>query len=141
VPTGFDPHAVALFETIVEAAYLAAKADGEFDAAERATFERVVVSACAGTVTPKQVGSLVADLQDQLDEDGMDVRVARIVASVQKKEHAIEVLRIAALLANASEGVSQVERDVLGKIAAGCGLADGSVDQAIADVRAALAGT
>ena len=125
VPTGFDPHAVALFETIVEGAYLVAKADGEFDDAERKAFERVVVSACGGTVTPKQIGGLLADLQDQLDEDGIDVRVARLTAAVPKKEHAIEVLRIAALLADASEGVSQVERDMLAKIAAGCGLAAG----------------
>jgi tellurite resistance protein len=141
VPTGFDPHAVALFETIVEGAYLVAIADGELDAAERKAFERVVVSACGGTVTPKQIGGLLADLQDQLDEDGVDVRVARLTASVPKKEHAIEVLRIAALLADASEGVSQVERDMLGKIAAGCGLESGEVDRAIEDVRTALAGT
>src|ERR1700729_2656737 len=125
VPTGFDPHAVALFETIVEAAYLTAKADGEFDDAERKAFERVVVSACGGTVTPKQIGSLIKDLQDQLDEDGVDRRVAQLTAAVPKKEHAIEVLRIAALLADASEGVSQVERDMLAKIAAGCGLEAG----------------
>src|ERR1700738_5186295 len=69
VPTGFDPYAVALFETIVEGAYLVAKADGELDDAERKAFERVVVNACSGTVTPKQIQALLADLQDQLDED------------------------------------------------------------------------
>jgi tellurite resistance protein len=140
VPTGFDPHAVALFETIVEGAYLVAKADGEFDDAERKAFERVVVSACGGTVTPKQIGGLLADLQDQLDEDGLDQRIKRLAAAVPKKEHAVEVLRIAALLADASEGVSAVEREVLTKIAAGCGLEEGEVDRALADVRAALAG-
>jgi tellurite resistance protein len=141
VPTGFDPHAVALFETIVEGAYLVAKADGEFDDAERKAFERVVVSACGGTVTPKQIGGLVADLQDQLDEDGVDQRIKRLAAAVPKKEHAIEVLRIAALLADASEGVSPVERQMLSKIAAGCGLDTSEVERAIADVRAALSGT
>lgn len=139
VPTGFDPHAVALFETIVEGAYLVAKADGEFDDAERRAFERVVVSACGGTVSPTQITGLLADLQDQLDEDGLDWRVSQLAASVQKKEHAIEVLRIAALLADASEGVSQVERNVLAKIATACGLGEGEVDRAIQDVRAALA--
>jgi tellurite resistance protein len=139
VPTGFDPHAVALFETIVEGAYLVATADGKFDDVERKAFERVVTSACGGAVTPKQIGALLSDLQDQLDEDGLDRRVSQIAASVPKKDHAVEVLRIAALLADASDGVSQVERDVLGKIAAGCGLEAGEVDRAIADVRAALA--
>jgi len=57
---------------------------------------------------------------------------------VQKKEHAHEVLRIAALLADASDGVSDVERAVLGKIAVACKLEAVDVDGAISDVRAAL---
>ncbi len=139
VPTGFDPIAVALFETLVEGAYLVAKADGTFDDAERKAFERVVVAACGGAVTAKQIANLVADLDDQLREDGVDRRVAQVAASVHKKEHAAEVLRIAALLADSSEGVSDVERSVLGKIAAACGLEAGEVDKALADVRAAIA--
>ena len=138
VPTGFDPHAVALFETIVEGAYLVAKADGELDDVERKTFERIVASACGGTVTPKQITALLADLQDQIDEDGVDKRIAALAMAVHKKEHALEVLRIAALLADASEGVSAVEREILEKIAVACGLAKSDVDGAIADVRAAL---
>ncbi len=139
VPTGFDPQAVALFETLVEGAYLVAKADGTFDDAERKAFERVVVGACGGAVTLKQIGSLVADLEDQLQEDGLDRRIAQIAASVHKKDHAVEVLRIAALLADASEGVSDVERSVLEKIASACGLDASEVDRALADVRAAIA--
>src|SRR5690242_2629680 len=50
VPTGFDPAAAALFEVIVEGAYLVASADGVFDDDERALFERVVTAACGGTV-------------------------------------------------------------------------------------------
>jgi tellurite resistance protein len=141
VPTGFDPLAVALFETIVEGAYLVAIADGELDPTERKAFERVVVSACGGTVTPKQIGGLLSDLQDQLEEDGVDVRVSRLTAAVPKREHAIELLRIAALLADASDGVSQVEREMLAKLATGCGLETSEVDRAIKDVRAALAGS
>src|SRR5689334_7647162 len=58
VPTGFDPLAVALFESIVEGAYLVASADGVFDDEERRTFERVVVAACGGAVAPKQLAGL-----------------------------------------------------------------------------------
>src|SRR5947208_9308283 len=72
VPTGFDPQACALFEAIVEGSYLVASADGVFDAAERETFERVVSVACGGTVSQNQVAGLVADLEDQLKEDGLD---------------------------------------------------------------------
>jgi tellurite resistance protein len=138
VPTGFDPLAVALFEAIVEGAYLVATADGVFDEAERKVFERVVLAACGGTVPPPHISSLVSDLRDQLAEDGLDRRIAALARTAAKPEHAHEVLRIAALLAQASQDVSQVERDVLVKIAKECGLDAGAVDEALADVKRAL---
>src|SRR5262245_34657242 len=61
-PTGFDPNAAALFEAVVESAYLVANADGEFDDVERSAFEHVVISACAGSVAERQVSALLADL-------------------------------------------------------------------------------
>jgi tellurite resistance protein len=138
VPTGFDPLAVALFEAIVEGAFLVASADGVFDTEERKTFERVVVAACGGTVAPQQIAALVNDLTDQLAEDGVDRRVEALAKTATKREHALEVLRIAALLAQSSEDVSHVEREVLGKIAKATGLEAGAVDSALADVKSAL---
>jgi tellurite resistance protein len=139
VPTGFDPRAVALFEAIVEGAYIVARADGVFDDEERRTFERVVTAACGETVAAAQIAALVADLDDQLAEDGVDRRIEVIARIVTKKEHAQEILRIAALLAYASEDVSAVERDVLGKLAKRCGIEDGEVDTALADAKHAVA--
>jgi len=138
VPTGFDPVAVALFEAIVEGAFLVAFADGVFDAEERKTFERVVITACGGSVAAKQIHALVADLEDQLREDGLDRRIDAIAAPVQKVEQAREILRIAALLAQTSDDVSQAERDVLAKIARATGLAKDEVDLALRDVKIAL---
>ena len=139
VPTGFDPIAVALFEAIVEGAFLVASADGVVDDDEKKTFERVVATACGGAVAPKQIHALVADLEDQLREDGLERRIAAIAAPIYKKEHAREILRIAALLAQTSDDVSAVEREVLGKIAKASGLEEGAVDSALNDVKAALA--
>lgn len=139
VPTGFDPVAVALFESIVEGAFLVANADGVFDDDEKRAFERVVVAACGGMVAPSQITALVADLGDQLAEDGIDRRVEALSKAVMKPEHAQEVLRIAALLALTSDDVSAVEREVLGKIAKATGLGPGAVDQALSEVRSALA--
>ena len=45
IPTGFDPNAAALFESIVESAYLVATADNVFDDAEREAFRTVVLEA------------------------------------------------------------------------------------------------
>ncbi len=139
VPTGFDPMAIALFEAIVEAAYLVAAADGVVDEEERRTFERVVTAACGGAVAPKHVAELVADLEDQLGEDGMDRRIEMMGKTILKKSHGQEVLRIAALIAQASESVSDVERDVLVRIAGSCGLVASDVDVALREVKDALA--
>jgi tellurite resistance protein len=139
VPTGFDPFAAALFESIVEGAYLVATSDGVFDDEERSTFERIVTAACGGAVPPSHVANLVADLADQLGEDGLDRRVERLAEGVQRPEQGLEVLRIAALIAQVSEDVSEVERSVLGKIASACQLGDGAVDKALEDVKSSLA--
>ncbi|MEO7109923.1 MAG: tellurite resistance TerB family protein, partial [Polyangiaceae bacterium] len=139
VPTGFDPVAVALFEAIVEAAYLVASADGVVDAEERKTFERVVFAACGGAVAASQVSALVGDFEGLLEEDGLDARVAAIAKLVSKPKHAVEVLRIAALIAQTTEGVADSERNVLEKIAKACGLDAKQVDVALSEVKTALA--
>jgi tellurite resistance protein len=141
VPTGFDPLAVALFEAIVEGAYLVAAADGVVDVDERRAFERVVTTACGGAVPPKSIAALVADLADQLAEDGMDRRIQVVASQVHKREHAREVLRIAALLAHSSDNVSDIERTILAKLATACGLEANEVDLAIADVKRVLSET
>ena len=138
VPTGFDPVAAALFESIVEGAYLVATADGVFDDEERRTFERVVTASCGGMVPQALVADLVADLDDQLQEDGLDRRIGRLAAGVQRPEHAYEVLRIAALIATVSDDVSEVERGVLGRMATAFELAPSAVDEAIDAARASL---
>jgi len=139
VPTGFDPQAAALFEAMVESAYLVANADGDFDSAERSTFEHVVIAACEGAVAERQVHALVSDLHDQLVEDGADKRVKMVAKTVTKPEHAREILRVAALLAQASGGVSDQERLLMDKLAAAVGLDRGSVDTALREVDRAMA--
>jgi tellurite resistance protein len=139
VPTGFDPLAAALFEAIVEGAYLVANADGVFDDDERRAFERVVVAACGGVVAPQPITALVTDLGDLLQEDGLDRRVEMIARTVTKKEHGREILRVAALLAQVSDDVSPVERDVLARLAKECNLDPREVDTALAEAHSALA--
>jgi tellurite resistance protein len=138
-PTGFDPQAAALFEAIVESAYLVANADGEFDDVEREAFKGVVISACGGKVSQNQMTALLADLADLLDEDGIDKRVKMVAKAVTRPEHGLEVLRVAGLLAHVSEGVSDVEREVLEKLAAELSLDGAAVDQTLSEVEKALA--
>ena len=139
VPTGFDPNAARLFEAIVEGAYLVASADGVIDESERKTFERVVAAASGGVVTEAQVEALLGDLADELAEDGLDARLRAIAERATKRVQGEEILRIAALLAQVSESVSDVERGVLVKLAEACGLDPADVDAAMEDVKKSLA--
>ena len=137
-PTGFDPEAVRLFEAVVEGAFLVANADGDFDDTEQAAFQHVVVSACAGRVAESQVSALLADLHDQLGEDGMQKRIEMVAQAISREDHAREVLRVSSLLAYVSGGVSLVEREVLDKLASEFKLTDAAVEQAIEEAAHAL---
>lgn len=138
IPTGFDPRAASLFEAVVEAAFLVANADGEFDEAERETFVKVVHESCANTVQAQDVHALVADLADLLDEDGVDRRVEMVASVVQAPEHKLEVLRIAALMAWVSGGVDDTERTVIEKLAGHFGLSADEVESTFEQARSAL---
>jgi len=130
-PTGFDPEVAALFEALVESAYLVANADRDFDAIERAAFQNVVVSACRSQVSARQVAALVADLHDQLEEDGEERRVERIGRSVSKPEHKLEVLRVATLVAQISGGISGAESRVLTRLSEQLGVAPSELEAAV----------
>ena len=138
-PTGFDPQAAALFEAVVESAYLVASADGVFDATERVAFEHVVLTACGGSVTEAQLRALLADLTDLRDEDGPEKRIRMVGRTVTRPDQGREVLRVAALIALVSQGVSPEERRVLEGLASEFGLGAGAVDGALEDARSALA--
>ncbi len=138
MPTGFDPQAAALFESIVEAAYLVAHADGVFDDTERNAFRTVVLEACRGSVDPDGLEALLADLSDQLREDGIDKRVDMVAKTINKHEQRREVLRIAAFLAYVSGGVSDSEREVVEKLTRAFHLEPPVTNAVLEEVKAAM---
>jgi tellurite resistance protein len=138
VPTGFDPAAAALFEATIEAAFLVANSDGVFDDDERAAFESVVDNACNGQVQPTQLQALLADLCQQLADDGIEKRTRMVARTITRRDHQIEVLRIAALMAHISGGVSESERDVLTHLARGFDLDAAAVENALTEAEGAL---
>ncbi|HEY3595374.1 MAG TPA: tellurite resistance TerB family protein [Polyangiaceae bacterium] len=139
VPTGFDPQAAALFEAIVESAYLVATADGVLDDSEREAFAQVVSEACGGVVEERQLYNLLSDLRDQVAEDGLDKRLAGLTRTVKKPEQQREVLRIAGLMAHVSGGVSNAEHALLDRLATSFELDATEVDAALRAVKSALA--
>jgi tellurite resistance protein len=138
-PTGFDPMAAVLFESIVESAFLVAHSDGEFDAQEREVLVAVIEAASNGAVTGRQVEALLADLAEQLEEDGLEARIAWVARMVRKPEQKQDVLRIAAVLAQASAGVSEAERDALLQLGQAMGVEGAAVDLALQNASTALA--
>jgi tellurite resistance protein len=138
IPTGFDPAAAALFEAVVEAAFLVAHADGVFDAEEQAAFESVVSTACNDLVQVAQLDALLADLAEQLTEDGVEKRAQMVARTITRPDHQLEVLRIAVLMAHISGGVSAEERRILDQLALGFALEEGAVDATIDLVERAL---
>jgi len=138
VPTGFDPQAAALFEATVEAAFLVANSDGVFDDEERAAFQSVVAEACNYLVQEEALEALLADLSEQLAEDGIEKRARMVARTITKAEHQLEVLRIAALMAHISGGVSSHERKVLEHLARGFDLDNTAVENAMREAEAVL---
>ncbi|MEZ4295516.1 MAG: tellurite resistance TerB family protein [Polyangiaceae bacterium] len=139
VPTGFDPQAAALFEAVVEAAFLVANSDGVFDDDERRAFQSVVANACGDVLQTSQLDALLADLCEQLAEDGIEKRAGMVARTITRHEHQLEVLRIAALMAHISGGVSEQERSVLEQLARGFGLPVGAVNDALSESETVLA--
>lgn len=137
-PSGYDPDAARLFEAIIESAFVVAHADGTFDAAEQTAFRRVVLLACAGRVAERQVTALLADLSEQLAADGIDKRIDVVGCAVRRPEQAREVLRVAALLAQVSGGVSPVEHDVLTRLAGKLGVHQSLLEEVLAEARNAM---
>jgi tellurite resistance protein len=138
IPTGFDPAAAALFEATVEAAFLVANSDGVFDDDERAAFQSVVANACDNLVQPAQLEALLADLCEQLAEDGIEKRTRMVARTITRRDHQLEVLRIACLMAYISGGVSAEERTVLDHLGKHFDLTEADIEQALAEAVAAL---
>jgi tellurite resistance protein len=139
LPTGFDVQAATLFEAVVEAAFLVANADGDFDSDERRAFSSVVLQACKDKVDERQLEALINDLAELLHEDGLGGRIAMVGRTVKKSVHQREVLRIAALLAHVSGGMSPVEREVLSKLSEAFALEPVVLEEAISEAEKALA--
>jgi tellurite resistance protein len=127
-----------LFEAIVEAAYLVASADGAIEPPERAVLAKIVSAAAGNVVSSRHIDALLEELGGIVADEGVEARLARLPKRIRRVEHAHELLRVAALVALAHEGVSPVERAVLTRLALSLALGDADVDAAVASAEAAL---
>ena len=127
-----------VYKRQVEASYLVATADGVFDDAEKNAFRTIVLEACRGAVASDSLEALLADLADQLEEDGLDHRVQMVSKTINRTDQQREVLRIATFLAFASGGVSDAELDVIEKMSRAFEIDDAAMQSVLKEVKQAI---
>jgi tellurite resistance protein len=118
-----------LFEGIVESAFLVVAAEGSFDEVERRALTQVVLEASGHRVTPRQIETILMDLAKHLAADGFDARVQRLKSRLVKSTHRCEAVLFAVLVAEISEGVSEIQRQVLFTLTSAFELPDSLVNE------------
>jgi tellurite resistance protein len=116
------PHQSAVFAHAVEAGYLAARADGEVDKAEREVLTKAVEMLSQGAVIEWETEQLLDECQTRADKDGAEVRAVKVGEALKELGQAEAGLLVAAFVARATNGVEKSEAEVLKAIGKAAGL-------------------
>jgi tellurite resistance protein len=116
------PRQSDVFRCAVEAGYLAAQADGEFDATERATIAKAVEILSVGAVIEWETESLLDECIERAKADGADTRAKAVGEDLKKLGQAEAGLLFAALVARATKGIDKREADMLKVVATAAGV-------------------
>jgi tellurite resistance protein len=116
------PHQSDLFAHAVEAGYLAARADGEVDEAERAVLTKAVEMLSKGAVIEWETETLLDECQTRAEKDGADARATKVGEALKALGQAEAGLLVAAFVARATNGVEKSEAEVLKAIGKAAGL-------------------
>ncbi|HEY1694869.1 MAG TPA: hypothetical protein VGG39_22010 [Polyangiaceae bacterium] len=116
------PRQSDVFRCAVEAGYLAALADGEVDATERATIVRAVEILSVGAVVEWETEALLDECIERAKKDGADKRAKALGEELKKLGQAEAGLLFAALVARASKGIDKREADALKNVATAAGV-------------------
>jgi tellurite resistance protein len=106
----------AVFQIAVEIGYLAAKADGSFDDAEKKAIVDAVDILSKGTVIELEVESIIAEA------DAGDADAAALGEKLKGLEQAEAGLMFGAFVAQATHGIDKDERKVLREVGKAAGL-------------------
>jgi hypothetical protein len=112
----------ALFRAAVEAGCLAAFADLEVDDAEKHALVTAVGVLSVGDVVEWETDALVDECAKRIADDGIEARVAAVGEALKQLGHAEAGLLLAALVADASAGVDNIEYGVLEAVAEAAGV-------------------
>jgi tellurite resistance protein len=116
------PHQSAVFAHAVEAGYLAARADGEVDKAEREVLTKAVELLSKGAVIEWETEQLLDECQTRAEKDGAEARATKVGEALKELGQAEAGLLVAAFVARATNGVEKSEAEVLKAIGMAAGL-------------------
>ncbi|MBX3192693.1 MAG: hypothetical protein KF819_37255 [Labilithrix sp.] len=116
------PRQSEVFAAAVEAGYLAARADGEVDATERATLTKAVELLSQGAVIEWETETLLDACQARADKDGAEARATQVGELLKSLGQSEAGLLVAAFVARATNGVEKSEAEVLKAIGKAAGL-------------------
>jgi tellurite resistance protein len=110
-----------VFKLAVEVGYLAAKADGTFDDAEKARIVDAVDILSKGVIIELEVDAIVEEAEAA---DDVAARVTAIGTRLQELEQGDAGLLFGAFVAQASHGIDKTERKLLREVGRAAGLKD-----------------
>ena len=106
----------------VEAGYLAARADGEVDKAEREILTKAVEMLSQGAVIEWETEQPPRRVQTRAEKDGAEARATKVGEALKELGQAEAGLLVAAFVARATNGVEKSEAEVLKAIGKAAGL-------------------
>jgi tellurite resistance protein len=116
-----------VFRAAVEAGYLVATADGNFDDAERTTLVAAVETLSVDAVLEWETDTLLDESQAKVEAEGADTRAAAVGRALLSLGAAEAGLLLAAAVALATKKVDKKEAAVLVAIGEAAGLAEDEV--------------
>ena len=134
-----DPASAQLFCAVFEAGYLIAQADGRFDRAERSHLQRALLSLSDDAILADDVDAMLSGFTASLSRDGAAARCATVGRMLQTHQVGEAGVFLAAGVACASDGLSQVELKTLETLAQHAGLGFDRLSQLIEAIRVDLA--
>jgi tellurite resistance protein len=125
------PNQNEVFRAAVEAGYLVAHADGNFDDTERATLVKAIEVLSVGAVIEWEVETLLDECEARSKKEGAAARASAVGAELKKLGSAEAGLLIAAAVARATKKVDKKEAEMLKAVGAGAGLPQDQVLQIV----------
>jgi tellurite resistance protein len=116
------PRQSDVFKAAVEAGYLAARADGNVDAKERAVLVKAIELLSQGLVIEWETEQLLDDCEAHVKSDGDEAHAEHVGKELGKLGQAEAGILVAAFVARATNGVEKSEAEVLKKIGKAAGL-------------------